>query len=93
MSEDELPEVEERRRILEQARSELRRKGFVFQLEAVSQGAQFHTDEGAKKKALAELRQNADNCYAGAKEMTRMLGELPEPAKPPEKKEEAKETS
>lgn len=76
----EQPSVEEQRAILEQARGELRRKGFVYELEIVSQKAQSHPDARAKAKALAELRVDADNCYAGAREMSKLIEALP-PAK------------
>lgn len=84
MSLDERPEADVQRKMIEQRRDQFRAAGFDAEMEVVCLKAQQVPAEQEREKAktLGEFRQKAENCYASAREMVRLLAELPEPEKP-----------
>jgi len=73
------PELEVRRKMLEQMRDNLRAQGFeaetnVLVLSAQSVGAD---EKEAQQKAINDLEKKAANCYKGAERLSAELAKLP----------------
>lgn len=81
--ESEKPSAEIQRQIIEQKRSQFRAMGFEAELEIATLKIQKagREEERQRAKTLVDLRDKANNCYASATELTRLLSELPEPPK------------
>jgi hypothetical protein len=73
------PELEVRRKMLEQMRDNLRAQGFeaetnVSVLSVQTVGAD---EEEAQQKAIHDLEKKAANCYKGAERLSAELAKLP----------------
>lgn len=78
------PELEVKRKMMEQRRDHFRQEGFGAELEIATfkiQKTGSPGEERQKSQTLKDLRTKADNCYASARELVRLLAELPEAPK------------
>lgn len=78
---DQLPSPEIRRKILEGKRDQYQAAGFEAELDIATfkvQKVPAH-EEREKASKIEEKRLVAENCYASAKELGRLLSELPGP--------------